>query len=149
MATYVDYGLTGLFAVTVSLILVKGLELWCPRAMFSRSFHETAGDTRVGLDRAVRKFERGMTFLGQIVQVAPFIGLAGTVMHIIEALQRLQGAGADVSLLYSSLAFALYSTLWGLASAIPATFFHGMFRARVEELAVEVLESHGESEQTE
>ena len=76
--------------------------------------------------------ERGMSWLASIAAGAPFVGLAGTIGHIIEALSHLSGAGADLSVISGPIAQSLYSTLWGLASALPATLVYNQVAARLQ-----------------
>ncbi len=59
-----------------------------------------------------------------IVQIAPLLGLFGTVIGMIEAFQNLQSAGTEVdpALLAGGIWVALLTTAVGLAVAIPAAF---------------------------
>ncbi len=59
-----------------------------------------------------------------VVQVAPLLGLFGTVIGMIEAFQNLQSAGTEVdpALLAGGIWVALLTTAVGLAVAIPAAF---------------------------
>ncbi|MGH1350835.1 MAG: MotA/TolQ/ExbB proton channel family protein [Methyloligellaceae bacterium] len=59
-----------------------------------------------------------------VVQVAPLLGLFGTVIGMIEAFQNLQNAGTEVdpALLAGGIWVALLTTAVGLAVAIPAAF---------------------------
>lgn len=135
LATYLDTGLMVLFALTIGLAVYKFLDIFLPGLLFRPSIEAQAQGTEAGLEDAVDAKEWGLGVLSEIAATAPFIGLAGTVMHIIEALQSLQGAAMDVSLLYGPLATAMYSTLWGLASAIPAAIAYNVLSRNLEKKA--------------
>ena len=66
-------------------------------------------------------------------QVAPLLGLFGTVLGMIEAFQALQGAGASVdpSLLAGGIWVALMTTAVGLAIAMPVSLILTAFEARI------------------
>jgi biopolymer transport protein ExbB len=67
--------------------------------------------------------ERGFRFLDMVAQVAPLLGLFGTVLGMIKAFRALQSAGAQVdpSLLAGGIWVALLTTAAGLAVAMPAS----------------------------
>ncbi len=65
--------------------------------------------------------ERGFRLLDSVAQLAPLLGLFGTVLGMIEAFQSLQSAGSQVdpSLLAGGIWVALLTTAVGLAVAMP------------------------------
>lgn len=75
----------------------------------------------------------GLRFLDAVAQVAPLLGLFGTVLGMIEAFQALQGAGASVdpSLLAGGIWVALMTTAVGLAIAMPLSLILTAFEARI------------------
>ena len=77
--------------------------------------------------------ESGLRFLDAVAQVAPLLGLFGTVLGMIEAFQALQGAGASVdpSLLAGGIWVALMTTAVGLAIAMPVSLILTAFEARI------------------
>jgi biopolymer transport protein ExbB/TolQ len=85
------------------------------------------------------RMERGLAFLGTLGNNAPFVGLLGTVIGIIEAFELLgktDGAGASGGALapqaiMSSIAEALVATAVGLAVAIPAVAAFNYFQRRI------------------
>nr|WP_255720700.1 MotA/TolQ/ExbB proton channel family protein [Acuticoccus kalidii] len=85
---------------------------------------------------AVRLHElRRMTgVLETIAQVAPLLGLFGTVLGMIEAFQALEGAGSavDPSILAGGIWVALLTTAVGLAVAMPASVIAAWFDGRLE-----------------
>lgn len=76
----------------------------------------------------------GIRPLDAIAQIAPLIGLFGTVIGMIEAFRQLQAAGAavDPSVLAGGIWVALLTTAVGLAVAIPATLAVTWFEGIVE-----------------
>lgn len=76
-------------------------------------------------------------------QVAPLLGLFGTVIGMIEAFQAMQKAGAsiDPSVLAGGIWVALLTTAVGLAVAIPSSLFANWFESRLEreEHAIEMF----------
>jgi len=73
-----------------------------------------------------------MVLLATIAAVAPFIGLAATVLHIRTALTLIGGATPDTSVIAGPIATALASTLLGLGSAIPAAASYNIFARRIQ-----------------
>jgi len=90
---------------------------------------------------------RGFRLLDSIAQVAPLLGLFGTVLGMIDAFRALQAAGdaVDPSVLAGGIWVALLTTAAGLGVAMPTslalTFFESRAareRARID-LALESL----------
>lgn len=78
--------------------------------------------------------ERGFRLLDSIAQLAPLMGLFGTVLGMITAFQALQGAGAQVdpSILAGGIWVALLTTAVGLAVAMPTALVLSWFEARMD-----------------
>jgi biopolymer transport protein ExbB len=87
----------------------------------------------------ILELERFLTTLGTIASISPLLGLLGTVIGMIKvfAVITRQGVG-DPTVLSSGIAEALMTTAAGLAIAIPAVIFHRHFRARVNELVLDM-----------
>ena len=84
-------------------------------------------------EREAQRLERGLPFLATTGSSAPFIGLFGTVIGIIQAFQGIAAAGsASLAVVAPGIAEALIATAVGLLAAIPATIFYNNFVARVE-----------------
>ena len=79
------------------------------------------------------KLERGLNLMDTIAQLAPLLGLFGTVLGMIEAFQKLQNAGnsVDPSLLAGGIWVALLTTAAGLAVAMPTSLILSWFEARM------------------
>src|SRR5262245_18657939 len=74
------------------------------------------------MGRKRKELERGMTFLGTLGNNAPFVGLFGTVIGVIQAFHQL-GEGqnkAAMGNVMSGIAEALIATGVGLLVALPA-----------------------------
>ena len=78
--------------------------------------------------------ERGFRILDTVAQLAPLMGLFGTVLGMIEAFQALQDAGTQVdpSLLAGGIWVALMTTAAGLAVAMPTSIALSWFEAQVD-----------------
>jgi biopolymer transport protein ExbB/TolQ len=86
------------------------------------------------------RLERGLTFLGTLGNNAPFIGLLGTVIGVIEAFESLgkpdpSGAAAGISqqAIMTGISEALVATAVGLFVAIPSVVAYNFFTRRVQE----------------
>ncbi len=74
------------------------------------------------------RLERGLSFLATTGSAAPFIGLFGTVVGVINAFQGIGRAGsASLAVVAPGIAEALIATAIGLFAAIPATVFYNIF----------------------
>lgn len=82
--------------------------------------------------------ERFLTSLGTIAAVAPLLGLLGTVIGMVEIFGSQTPTGNNPAQLAHGISIALYNTAFGLIVAIPAMIFYRFFRARVDNLAVEM-----------
>lgn len=80
------------------------------------------------------KLERGLRFLDSVAQLAPLLGLFGTVLGMIEAFQSLQSAGSQVdpSILAGGIWVALLTTAVGLVVAMPTALILSWFEGRME-----------------
>lgn len=87
-------------------------------------------DAEAGL--ALAGLERGFRLLDTVAQLAPLLGLFGTVLGMIEAFQSLQTAGSSVdpSLLAGGIWVALVTTAVGLAVAMPTSMVLSWFESR-------------------
>ena len=74
------------------------------------------------------RLERGLNFLATTCSAAPFIGLFGTVIGIINAFQSIGMSGsASLAVVAPGIAEALIATAIGLFAAIPASVFYNYF----------------------
>ncbi len=82
--------------------------------------------------------ERFLTTLGTIAAMAPLMGLLGTVIGMIEIFGSQTSAGSNPIQLAHGISIALYNTAMGIIVAIPALIFYRHFRAKVDELVMEM-----------
>lgn len=84
-------------------------------------------------------FERYLSVLGTMGNIAPFIGLFGTVVGIIKAFRdlALSGVGGP-TVVAKGIAEALVATAAGLAVAIPAVIIFNYFTRRLKVIMSEL-----------
>ena len=88
------------------------------------------------LARVRKELERGSSLLGTLGNNAPFIGLFGTVLGVIEAFHQL-GAGATKAAMgnvMSGIAEALVATGVGLFVALPAVVAYNLIQKRIGDI---------------
>lgn len=87
----------------------------------------------------VHEMERYLTLLGTIAQIAPLLGLLGTVVGMIEIFGSQAPTGTNnPAVLAHGISIALYNTAFGLIIAIPALMFYRYFRGRVDEFVLQL-----------
>ena len=85
------------------------------------------------------ELKRGLGFLATIGSTAPFIGLFGTVIGIINAFRSIAATGSGgMSVVSGGIAEALVSTALGIFVAIPAVVAFNHFTGRLEQFHVEM-----------
>lgn len=82
--------------------------------------------------------ERFLTSLGTISVIAPLLGLFGTVVGMIEIFGSQTPQGGNPLVLAHGISIALYNTAFGLVVAVPAMIFYRHFRAKVDEMLVDM-----------
>ena len=82
---------------------------------------------------AFAHLEGGFRLLDTIAQLAPLLGLFGTVLGMIDAFQSLQSVGSSVdpALLAGGIWVALLTTAVGLAVAMPVSMMLAWFESRM------------------
>jgi biopolymer transport protein ExbB/TolQ len=76
--------------------------------------------------------EKGLTMLGTVGNNAPFIGLFGTVLGVVEAFVQLGKAQAEsMDAVMSAIGEALIATAVGILVAIPAVVAYNILSAKV------------------
>jgi len=85
------------------------------------------------------RMKNGLGFLATIGSTAPFIGLFGTVVGIINAFRSIASAGAGgMAVVSGGMAEALVSTGLGIFVAIPAVVAYNHFTGNLENFRVEM-----------
>lgn len=88
-------------------------------------------------EREVSALRKGLGGLATIASSAPFVGLFGTVLGIINAFDLLK-SGGGMEVIGPGIAEALISTAFGLVVAIPAAMFFNYYTGRVENMSVDM-----------
>src|ERR1700690_789412 len=96
-----------------------------------------------GLERSVAivhaEMKRGLSALATIGSTAPFVGLFGTVVGIINAFKGIATTKATgLSAVAGGIAEALVTTAFGLLVAVPAVWAYNYFTNKVEAFDVEM-----------
>jgi biopolymer transport protein ExbB len=107
--------------------LSTALDAWTDRA-------DSIADLVAATITAERlRYERNLSILGTIAANAPFLGLLGTIIGVLNAFGQLAGAlegQSRTELVMGSIAEALVATAVGLAVAIPAVVAYNYFKRR-------------------
>src|SRR5713101_5552469 len=96
-----------------------------------------------GLERSVAivhaEMKRGLSALATIGSTAPFVGLFGTVIGILNAFKGIASTHATgLSAVAGGIAEALVTTAFGLLVAVPAVWAYNYFTNKVEAFDVEM-----------
>lgn len=136
--------------LAMALIMGKIFDLIAQGALFSRQLETRfealargyiAANPAVAQERIqllaqaeAARLTRGLRAFDLIAQIAPLIGLLGTVLGMIEAFQALEAAGDAVNPadLAGGIWQALLTTAAGMAVAIPASIALSWFESRAE-----------------
>lgn len=87
--------------------------------------------------QAIRQATIGLSMLSVISSTAPFIGLFGTVIEILEAFYNLSGEGkVAFDIIAPIISKALVATAFGILTAIPAYSFYILLRRKVYDLGI-------------
>lgn len=87
----------------------------------------------------VAELERFLTTLGTIASIAPLLGLLGTVIGMIKVFTAITTVGVgNPGVLAGGISEALLTTAAGLSVAIPSLMFYRYFRARVDQLVIDM-----------
>lgn len=90
------------------------------------------------IEKQKLKYEKSLFILGTLGNNAPFVGLLGTVIGIVQAFEKLQsggmsaGGGGPASDVMGAIAEALVATAIGLVVAIPAVAAFNYFQKRIK-----------------
>jgi biopolymer transport protein ExbB len=90
--------------------------------------------------------KKGLGILATIGATAPFVGLLGTVIGIVNSFQGIaQSGGGGLEAVSAGIAEALIATAIGLLAAIPAVWLYNYFTARLETVFSELAYSGRET----
>ncbi len=90
--------------------------------------------------------ERNLRGLDVIANIAPLLGLLGTVTGMIRAFMQIQahGSGVNAALLAGGIWEAMLTTAAGLTVAIPALLFYNYFQGRLNRLEAAMQDTAGD-----
>ena len=103
----------------------------CPTPIIKEAIEESGRTVAIEL-------ERFLTSLGTIAAISPLLGLFGTVVGMIEIFGAQTPSGTNPLVLAHGISIALYNTAYGLVVAVPAMIFYRHFRAKVDEMLVDM-----------
>lgn len=97
-------------------------------------------------DLEIERLSQRLTWLSVVGNIAPMLGLLGTVQGMILAFSNLAGGSPDVGLLSMNISQALWTTAGGLVVAIPSVITFYAFRnksnrivLRMEAITMELI----------
>ena len=95
--------------------------------------------------REVQSLKRGLGLLATVGSTAPFVGLLGTVMGIVNSFQSMAASGSGgLGTVSAGIAEALITTAFGLLVAIPAVMAYNFLQGWVDDRTVDISESSNE-----
>src|ERR671932_607245 len=87
----------------------------------------------------VTQLKRGLGLLATVGATAPFVGLLGTTMGIVNAFTGMAQTGSGgLSAIGAGIAEALITTAFGLLVAIPAVWAYNYFQIKIDNLTAEM-----------
>jgi biopolymer transport protein ExbB len=135
-------------AITQAIAAFDGARAQDAKTLLRSSKNHLAGVLEIAIDAApgdkprllaeaegrMARVERGFRLLDSIAQIAPLLGLFGTVLGMIAAFQALQASGqsVDPAALAGGIWVALLTTAGGLAIAMPTSLALTWLESRTE-----------------
>jgi biopolymer transport protein ExbB len=91
----------------------------------------------------ISELKRGTGILATVGSTAPFVGLLGTTMGIVNAFTGMAAGGGSggIAAISAGIAEALITTAFGLLVAIPAVWLYNYFQTKADFLVVEMTYS--------
>ena len=130
-------------------VVVAGLQEFQAHQISSEIPGEEIEASKRALERAEAivhaELKRGVSGLATIGSTAPFVGLFGTVVGIINAFQGISSQkSTGLGAVAGGISEALVTTAIGLFVAIPAVWMFNLFTGRIEAFDVEMGNSSSE-----
>jgi biopolymer transport protein ExbB/TolQ len=95
--------------------------------------------------RETQTLKKGLAVLATVGSTAPFVGLLGTVMGILNSFQSMAASGSGgIGTVAGGIAEALITTGFGLMIAIPAVMLYNYLQGWVDARGVDISESSNE-----
>ena len=130
-------------------VLVAGLQEFRAHQSSDVIPGETIEASKRALQRAtailIEEFKRGLGGLATIGATAPFVGLFGTTVGIINAFQGMTaGESTGLAAVAGGISEALVATAMGLFVAVPAVWMYNYFTTKIDSFVVEMDNSSSE-----
>jgi len=130
-------------------VVVAGLQEFQAHQMSNEIPGEEIEASKRALERAEAivhaELKRGVSGLATIGSTAPFVGLFGTVVGIINAFKGIsQNKSTGLGAVAGGISEALVTTAIGLFVAIPAVWMYNLFTGKIESFDVEMGNSSSE-----
>jgi len=115
-----------------------------------RDNHQITANDINSAERAIERntiilmseLKRGSGILATVGATAPFVGLLGTTMGIVNAFQAMAASGSGgIASVGAGISEALITTAFGLMVAIPAVWLYNYFQTKADFLSVEMTYS--------
>jgi biopolymer transport protein ExbB/biopolymer transport protein TolQ len=130
-------------------VLGAGLRAWSATRAAGASEDLTLESVARALERQAQReqqvLRRGLNLLATVGSTAPFVGLLGTVVGIIDAFEQISATGSGgLATVSAGISEALVTTAMGLLVAIPAVMAYNTMIGWVDGRAVDVSEASNE-----
>jgi biopolymer transport protein ExbB len=133
----IDYGIVGILLVLSVVAVAVGIE----RFRYLKSCDADAFANKKSLELALTKRLHVVATIGSN---APYIGLLGTVLGIMQTFYTMGHVGImDTNRIMTDLALALKVTAVGLLVAIPAITIYNLLMRRAKEIMLGWESRHG------
>jgi len=87
----------------------------------------------------ITNLKRGLAVLATVGSTAPFVGLLGTTMGIVNAFTGIAASGSGgLAAISGGISEALITTAFGLLVAIPAVWAYNYFQTKIDNLTAEM-----------
>lgn len=87
----------------------------------------------------VTELKRGLAVLATVGATAPFVGLLGTTMGVVNSFTGMASTGsAGMGAISAGIAEALIATAIGLLAAIPAVWLYNYFQTKLDNMVAEM-----------
>jgi len=130
-------------------VVTAGLQEFQAHQATTEISGETIEASKRALERAAAivhaELKRGVSSLATTGSTAPFVGLFGTVLGIINAFRGIAGAkSTGLAAVAGGISEALVTTAVGLFVAVPAVWAYNYFAGKIESFDVEMDNSSSE-----
>ena len=128
-------------------VVGAGLKAWrnSSRVDSELTFESVARALERGAQREIQLLKRGQGVLATVSSTAPFVGLLGTVMGIVNSFQAMAASGSGgLGTVSAGIAEALITTAFGLLVAIPSVMMFNYLQGWIDARSVDMSESSNE-----